>query len=132
MFWVKGKLTDFIVTWVYNKGIPDFQSSITEQKALQHAILGWRYTVFWGSQLSSFSKNDHFTMSNYDPISQVLFSWYWKFSYCIALKFPEKLSSTLEFKTNTFSIPKDRRVHFYFNKHYIMAIRIWKHKYQTD
>jgi len=48
------------------------------------------------AKMTSFLK-----MSNYNPISQVLFSWYCKFSYCIALKFPEKCS-TLEFKNNTF------------------------------
>lgn len=48
--------------------------------------------------------------------------------HCI--KLPEKLSLTLECKTNTFSIPIHKWVHFHFSKHYFMAIR--KHKYQTD
>lgn len=37
---------------------------------------------------------------------------------------------TLEFKTNTFSIPIHKWVHFYFSKHYFMAVR--KQKYQTE
>lgn len=127
MFWVKGKLTDCVVTWVFNKEIPDFQSSITEQKVLQHAILGWKYTVFWGlrSVLSAKMTNvqlwSHFVTTFLLVLEVFLL-------HCI--KFPEKLSSTLEFKTNTFSIPKHNWVHFYFSKHYFMAIR--KHKYQTD
>lgn len=50
--------------------------------------------------------------------------------HCI--KISRETFFNFRFKTNTFSIPKHRWVHFYFSKHYFMAIRIWKHKYQTD
>lgn len=128
MFWVKGKFIDFVVTCIWQR-YPRFSKQHYWTKSITACYLGMKIHSVLGVSDQFFQQKRPFDNVQLWSHFVTTFLLVLEVFLLHCIKLPEKLSSTLEFKTNIFSIPIHKWVHFYFSKHYFMAVR--KHKYHN-